>query len=68
MLLFRYQIKEAVVTTKQTQRGKIAIITDFLCCFELHVLNSKFDTENITCVIESKEFEMLCMSEVVLKN
>ena len=39
-----------------------------LCCFEVHVLNSKFDTENISCIIQSKEFEMLCTSEIVLKN
>ena len=41
---------------------------DCLCCFEVHALNSKFDTENISCIIQSKEFEMLCTSEIVLKN
>ena len=41
---------------------------DCLCCFEVHALNSKFDTENISCIIQSKEFEMLCMSEILLKN
>ena len=41
---------------------------DCLCCFEAHALNSKFDTENISCIIQSKEFEMLCTSEIVVKN
>ena len=41
---------------------------DCLCCFEVHALNSTFDTENISCIIQSKEFEMLCTSEIVLKN
>ena len=34
----------------------------------MHTLNSKFDNEDICCVTESKEFEMLCTSEIVLKN
>ena len=25
---------------------------DCLCCFEVHALNSKFDTENISCIIQ----------------
>ena len=29
---------------------------DCLCCFEVHALNSKFDTESISCIIQSKEF------------
>ena len=29
---------------------------DCLCCFEVHALNSKFDTENISSIIQSKEF------------
>ena len=41
---------------------------DRLYGFEVHALNSKFDTENISCIIQSKEFEMLCTSEIVLKN
>ena len=41
---------------------------DCLCCFEVHALNSKFDTENISCIIQSEEFKMLCTSEIVLKN
>ena len=41
---------------------------DCLYCFEVHALNSKFDTENISCIIQSKEFEMLCTSEIVQKN
>ena len=41
---------------------------DCLCFFEVHALNSKFDTENISCIIQSKEFEMLCTSEIVLNN
>ena len=41
---------------------------DCLCCFEVHALNSKFDTETISCIIQSKEFETLCKSEIVLKN
>ena len=41
---------------------------DCLCCFEVHALNSKLDTENISCIIQSKEFEMLRMSEIVIKN
>ena len=41
---------------------------DCLYGFEVHALNSKFDTENISCIIQSKEFEMLCTSEIVLKN
>ena len=41
---------------------------DCLCCFEIDVLNSKFDTGNISYIIQSKEFGMLCMSETVLKN
>ena len=41
---------------------------DCLCCFEVHALNSKFDTENISCIIQWKEFKMLCTSGIVLKN
>ena len=41
---------------------------DCLRCFEVHALNNKFDTENISYIIQSKEFEMLCTSEIVLKN
>ena len=41
---------------------------DCLWYFEVHALNSKFDTENISCIIQTKEFEMLCTSEIVLKN
>ena len=41
---------------------------DYLCCFEVHALNSKFDTEKTSCIIQSNEFEMLCTSEIVLKN
>ena len=43
-------------------------VIDCLCCFEVHPLNSEFDTENISCIIQPKEFEMLCTSEIVLKN
>ena len=41
---------------------------DCLCCFEAHALISKFDTENTSFIIQSKEFKMLCMSEIVIKN
>ena len=39
-----------------------------LCCLEVNALNSKFDTKSISCIIQSKEFEMLCTSEIVLKT
>ena len=41
---------------------------DFLYCFEIYALNSKFYTKNISCIIQSKEFEMLCTNEIVLKS
>ena len=41
---------------------------DFLCCQDVHALNSKFGNEDICCVSESKEFKMLCTSEIVLKR
>ena len=41
---------------------------DCLSCFEVHALNSKFGTENISFIIQSKEFEMLYTSDIVLKN
>ena len=41
---------------------------DCLWCFEVHALNSRFDTKDISCIIQSKEFEMLCTCEIVLKN
>ena len=41
---------------------------DCLCCQEVAALNSKFDAENMTCIIQSSEFETLCLNETVLKN
>ena len=43
-------------------------VKDCFYCFEAHALNSKVDTKNISCIIQSKEFEMLYTSEIVLKN
>lgn len=41
---------------------------DCLCCQEVAALNSKFDAENMCCILESREFETLCLNESVLKN
>ena len=41
---------------------------DCLCSQEVDVLNSKFDRENMSCVIKSIEFEMLCINKLVLQN
>lgn len=42
---------------------------DCLCCQEVAALNSKFDTDNINyCILESREFETLCLNGSVLKN
>ena len=39
-----------------------------LCCQEVAALNSKFDTESMNCIIQSSEFETLCLNKTVLKN
>ena len=39
-----------------------------LFCFEAYNLNSKLDTENISCIIQSKELDVLCTSEILLRN
>ena len=41
---------------------------DCLCCQEVDALNSKFDRENMSCVIKSIEFETLCINKLVLEN
>ena len=41
---------------------------DCLCCQEVAALNSKFDTESMNCIIQSSEFETLCLNKTVLKN
>lgn len=41
---------------------------DCLCCQEVHALNLKFDAENnIRCITESKDFEILCTNKTVLE-
>ena len=39
-----------------------------LCCQEADALNSKFDRENMSCVIKSIEFETLYINKHVLEN
>ena len=41
---------------------------DCLCCQEVDALNSKFDRKSMSCVIESNEFETLCINKLVLEN
>ena len=41
---------------------------DCLCCQEIPALNSKFNTESMNCIIQSSEFETLCLNKTVLKN
>ena len=41
---------------------------DCLCCQEADALNSKYDRENMSCVIKSIEFERLCINKHVLEN
>ena len=41
---------------------------DCLCCQEVDALNSKFDRENMSCVIKSIEFETLCINKLVLEK
>ena len=41
---------------------------DCLCCFQVHALNSKFDTKNISYIIQSRELKMLSTTEIVLNN
>ena len=41
---------------------------DCLCCQEVAALNSKFDAENINCVVQSSEFATLCLDKTVLNN
>ena len=41
---------------------------DCLCCQEVDALNSKFDRENMSCVIKSTEFETLCINKLVPEN
>ena len=38
---------------------------DCLCCQEVEALNSKFDRENMSCVIKPIEFETLCINKPV---
>ena len=40
---------------------------DCLCCQEVDTLSSKFDCENMSCVIKSTEFETLCINKLVLE-
>ena len=41
---------------------------DCLCCQDVDALNSKFDRENMSCIIKSIEFETLCINKLVLEN
>ena len=41
---------------------------DCLRCQEVDALGSKFDRENMSCVIKFIEFETLCISKLVLEN
>ena len=54
----------AIVETTYQKKKEI----DSLCCQGVLALNSKIDNEHICCVTESKQFEILCTSEIVLKD
>ena len=55
---------ESVRNVENTEKREI----DCLHCQEVDTLNSKFDCENMSCVIKYIEFEMLCINKLVLEN